>query len=70
MKHPRIRVCMYIDEHTNDDDFSQTSMCSFGYDASYFIYILFGERGPADAKIFQKKVPKSRVNRPTIVTRR
>ena len=49
---------MYIDEHRNDDDFSQNSMCSFGYGASYFIYNLFGKGGPADAKIFQKKSPK------------
>ncbi len=54
MKHPRIRVCMYMDEHKNDDDFSQISMCSFGYGASYFIYKLFGKGGPADAKIFPK----------------
>ena len=34
--HPRIRVCMYIDEQKKDD-LSQISMCSFGNCASYFI---------------------------------
>ena len=58
MKHPRIRVCIYKAEHKNDDDFSQISMCSFGYGASYFIYKLFGKRDPADAKILPKKSSK------------
>ena len=40
----------FVDEHKNDDDFSQISMCSFGYGASYFIYKLFGKRGPANEK--------------------
>ena len=58
MKHPRIRVCMYIDENKNDDDLSQISMCSFGNCASYFIYTLFGKDVPADANIFPKKCSK------------
>ena len=66
--HPRIRVCMYIDEHKNHDDLSHISICSFGNCASYCIYKLFGKGGPADAKAFPKNVPMSSLNRPKIVT--
>ena len=43
----------------NDDDFSQISMCSFGYGASYFINKLFGKRGPAVAKNLPHKCSKA-----------